>query len=233
MATAKAAHACGLSPEIVHHEPGALVMRFVDATTLTEQDVQQPETLARVVEVLKRCHHEMPNQLRGATLMFWVFQVCRNYLHTAAQGKSRVASRLAELAAVNDQLEKSVGPIQPAFCHNDLLPANFLDDGSKLWLLDWEYAGWNTPLFDLANLATNSQLSPEQEAGLLEQYFDQPAGPELLIRMRALACASLLRESLWSIVQEQHSTLDIDYAQYTDTNLARFDLALERMANSK
>ena len=46
--------------------------------------------------------------------------------------------------------KRAVGPIDLVFGHNDLLPANLLDDGSRMWLVDWDYAGWNSPLFDLA-----------------------------------------------------------------------------------
>lgn len=225
VATCRAAHACGLSPEIVHHEPGALVMRYIDAATLTEHDVRQPETLGRIIQLVRRCHTDMPHHLRGATLMFWVFQMCRDYLFTADQGKCRLTARLGDLAHMNEALEQLLGPIQPAFCHNDLLPANFLDDGERLWLLDWEYAGWNTPLFDLANLASNAQMEPEQEQWLLETYLGRTPGPDDIARLQVVACASLLRESLWSIVQEQHSALDFDFETYTNEYLSRLDAA--------
>jgi thiamine kinase-like enzyme len=132
VAAARAAHACGLSPEIIHQQPGAMVMRFIEAKTLTSDDVRQPETLQRVVKLIGDCHREMPRHLRGATLMFWVFQVCRGYLDTARGG--RLDTMLAELTARNQELEQLAGPIQPVFCHNDLLPANILDDGESLWL---------------------------------------------------------------------------------------------------
>ena len=227
LAACRAAHACGLAPEIVHHEPGALVMWFVQGDTLTEEDVRRPEMLARIVDVIRRCHTDMPYHLQGATLMFWAFQVCRNYLATTRDGTSRIAPQLSRLANINAELEHAVGPINPVFCHNDLLPANFLDDGERLWLLDWEYAGWNTALFDLANLASNSQMPDEQERGLLEMYFERATGTEELRRFAAIKCASLLRETLWGAVQELHSDLDFDFAGYTDENLARFDRAYE------
>ncbi len=227
LATCRAAHACGLGPEIVHHEPGALVMRFVDGTTLTEDAVRRPEMLERLVPVLRRCHTDMPRHLHGATLMFWPFQVCRNYLATAQSGTSRVGARLAGWSAANGELERAVGPIQPVFCHNDLLPANFIDDGRTIWLVDWEYAGWNTALFDLANLASNSQLPPEQQGWLLEAYFGRRLEAAERRRYHAIQCVSLLRETLWSVVQELHATLDFDFAAYTDENLARFERAYE------
>jgi len=113
------------------------------------------------------------------------------------------------------------------FGHNDLLTANFIDDGKRLWLLDWDYAGYNTALFDLANLSSNNELSPEQEDWILKAYYQQPVTDRLRRRLAAMKCASLLRETLWSIVSEIHSTLDFDYVSYTRKNLSRFENAFE------
>ena len=224
-ATCRAAHACGLAPEIVHHEPGALVMRFVHGTPLTAEALRRPDMLERAIGVVRVCHMDMPRHLRGATVMFWVFQVCRDYLASAAEGNSRLAPQLAHFGATNAELELALGAIRPVFCHNDLLPANFLDDGDRLWLIDWEYAGWNTALFDMANLASNSELPPEQERWLLEMYFARRPTTEEWRGFQAVKCASLLRETLWSAVQELHATIDFDFATYTDQNLARFESA--------
>ncbi|MEE9414402.1 MAG: phosphotransferase [Acidimicrobiales bacterium] len=217
---ARAAHACGLSPEIIHHQPGAMVMRFVEAKTLTSDDIAKPEMLRRVTELTRKCHDEMANQLRGATLMFWVFQVSRGYIDAAAGG--RLTNQLSELGKQNERLERLLGPIQPVFCHNDLLPANFLDDGDSLWLLDWEYAGWNSAMFDLANLASNAELCLDDQTLLLETYLDRSVQPQDTASLQTMKCASLLRETLWSLVQEDHSSLDFDYESYTDDYLARF-----------
>ena len=109
--------------------------------------------------------------------------------------------------------------------HNDLLAANFIDDGRRLWLIDWDYAGFNSPLFDLGGLASNNELSPSDEKWLLETYFERPLDDDLERRYRAMKCASLLRETMWSMVSEIHSAIDFDYAAYTAGNLARFEAA--------
>ena len=109
------------------------------------------------------------------------------------------------------------------FGHNDLLAANLLDDGDRLWLIDWEYAGFNTPLFDLGGLASNNELNESDERWLLEAYFESPVTDELWIRYQAMKTASLLRETLWSMISELHSSIDFDYAQYTRDNLSRYD----------
>ena len=159
----RAAAAAGIAPALIHSEPGALVTRFVEGRTLSAEDVRAPAMLERIVPLLGRCHREIPRVLRGAVPMFWVFHVVRDYAATLRDGGSRYEPQLAGLLARADELEAAVGPIDVVFGHNDLLAANFIDDGARLWLVDWEYAGFNSPLFDLGGLASNSELAPEQE----------------------------------------------------------------------
>jgi len=131
---------------------------------------------------------------------------------------------LMDIAA---KLEKAVGAIEPVFGHNDLLAANFIDDGARLWLVDWDYAGYNSALFDLGGLASNNELSSDQERWLLETYFGAPPTDDLRRRYGAMKCASLLRETMWSMVSEIHSVLDFDFVAYTALNMARFRRAHE------
>jgi len=223
LAASRAAAAAGVSPEVVHHEPGALVMEFVEGETLDEARVREPAMLARIVPLIKRCHNEIPIHLRGPTLMFWVFQVVRDYAGTLRDADSRVLGTLPRLLEISSTLEREVGPIQLVFGHNDLLAANFIDDGRRLWLIDWDYAGFNSPLFDLGGLASNNRLDSVQEAEILSEYFGAPADASLMRRYCAMKCASLLRESMWSMVSEVHSSLDFDFVGYTHENLARFE----------
>jgi len=157
--------------------------------------------------------------------MFWVFHVIRDYAGTLREGNSRSLDLLPSLLERAERLEAAVGPIEVVYGHNDLLAANFIDDGERLWLVDWDYAGFNSPLFDLGGLASNNELSAEQEEALLGAYFDRAPDAALMRSYRAMKCASLLRESLWSMVSEIHSSLDFDYVAYTEENLARFERA--------
>ena len=229
-AASRAAHAAGLSPEVVHQEPGALVLRFVEGRTLTPEDVRRPETLERILPLVKRCHREVPRHLRGPTLAFWVFHVVRDYVHTLGEAGSARVAELSRLFEVAETLERAVGPVELVFGHNDLLAGNLLDDGKRLWLVDWDYAGWGSALFDLGGLASNSALAPDQEEWLLATYFERSPDDTLRRAYAAMKCASLLRESLWSMVSELHSHLDFDYAAYTAENLARFERAYQEFA---
>jgi thiamine kinase-like enzyme len=225
LAASRAANLAGLSPGVVHSEPGILVLDFIEGRTLTPEDVRKPANLERLVDMVRRCHRDIPQHLRGPAAMFWVFHVVRDYAHTLHEGNSRHIALLPELLAHAARLESTVGPIEVVFGHNDLLAANFIDDGHRLWLLDWEYAGFNSPLFDLGGLASNSELSPEQAEQVLNLYFDAPLDDRLRRRAAAMTAASLLRETMWSMVSEIHSPVDFDYAAYTAENLRRFEAA--------
>lgn len=221
-AASRAAHAAGISPEVVHVEPGILVMRYVEGRTCTAADIRDPVRLQKIIPLVKRVHRELPRHLRGPALAFWVFHVIRDYAHTLEDAGSRYAPRLADLVDVATSLELAVGPVDMIFGHNDLLAGNFLDDGERIWLIDWDYAGFNSPLFDLANLASNSELDAEQEAWLIATYYGRTPDATLWQSYRAMKCASLLREAMWSMVSEIYSTLDFDYAAYTLDYMDRF-----------
>jgi thiamine kinase-like enzyme len=224
-AASRAAARAGISPEVIHHEPGLLVLDFIEGRTLTPEDVQQRAMQQRIVPLLKRAHKDVPRHLRGAALAFWVFHVLRDYGHTLAEAGHRLAPRLGEWARAASRLEARIGPIDLVFGHNDLLAANLIDDGKKLWLVDWDYGGFNSPLFDLGGVASNSELAEDDRLFLLEAYFDRPVDDAILLQSQAMLTASLLREAMWSMVSELYSTIEMDFVAYTTVNLRRFDVA--------
>ncbi|MCU0904071.1 MAG: phosphotransferase family protein [Tabrizicola sp.] len=226
LAASRAAHASGISPAVLYHEPGALVIDFVESRTMTGADLHDPGLLGQALDLVRRTHRDLPRSLRGPALTFWVFQVLRDYGATLAEGRSRHLPVLPGLLAEAETLERAVGRIEMVFGHNDLLPGNFLHDGSRMWLIDWDYAGWGSPLFDLGGLAANCGLDASQEAWVLEAYFGAPADADLWRRYRAMKAAAALREAMWSMVQEIHSGLDFDYRAYTAQYLDTYREAL-------
>jgi len=151
---------------------------------------------------------------------------------TLSDGLSRHLPLLPGLLDEADILEKAVGRIELVFGHNDLLPANFLHDGRRMWLIDWDYAGWNSPLFDLGGLAANTGLDPEQEGWLLSAYYGNQPDADLWRRFRAMKAAAALREAMWSMVQEIHSDLAFDYAAYTADYLETYRAAWVAFRNT-
>jgi len=223
LAASRAAHAAGLSPAVRYSGDGVLVMDYIDSQTLTAELIREDRMLQKVVDLVKQCHSRVPQHLRGASVVSWVFHIIRDYGATLVEGQSQYQEHLPEFLRIANQLETAAAPFDIVFSHNDLLAANILDDGERLWLIDWEYGGYNTPLFDLGGLASNNELDERQERWMLAYYFDRPLTDELWYRYQAMKCASLLRETLWSMVSEIHSTLDFDYTSYTAENLTRFE----------
>ena len=226
-AASKAAAAAGISPPVIYASPGVLVIDYIESTTLDSPGVRHDRV--RCLELVKRAHRDIPGWLRGPVLSFNVFHILRDYHHTLIAGQSRMTQQLGDLAQRAATLESLVGPVDLVFGHNDLLPGNFLDDGTRLWLVDWDYAGFNTPLFDLGGMSSNNGFDDADDRTMLEAYFETPVTDGLFVRYHAMRCASLLREAVWSMVSELHSTLNFDYVAYTTENMARFERAWTRL----
>ena len=184
--------------------------------------------LARIVPLLRACHREIPQHFRGPAPIFWVFQVLRDYAARLREdGQPHGAGAAPPAWRRPSAWKQMVGPVELVFGHNDLLAANLIDDGARLWLVDWEYGGFNSPLFDLGGLASNNELSPELEELAARSLLRGARRPTTCAAAtHAMKCASLLREAMWSMVSELHLTVDFDYAAYTAENLARFENGL-------
>ena len=228
--TARAAHAAGFAPAVEYAEPGLMVCAYIEAKTFSEENVRaNPE---RIATFIRRFHYEMPSQVSGAGFMFWVFHVIRDYARTLEANNSRMKSGLPGYLALAEELEKAQVPLPVIFGHNDLLPANFLDDGDRLWLIDFEYAGFGTALFDLAGAASNSGMNDAAALRLLTAYFGAAPDEGLLRAFDAMQCASLLREAMWAMVSELFMAAPgVDYTAYAHDNLERLDAALARYAS--
>ncbi|HTK83950.1 MAG TPA: phosphotransferase [Patescibacteria group bacterium] len=221
-AASRAAADAGISPNVVYSAPGVLVIDFIEGKTADAAMVR--EHMDEIVDLVHRAHDEVTEHLRGPALSFWVFHVIRDYV-AALREAGNSSPDLQDFLERADELEKAVGDVELVFAHNDLLAANFLNDGQRWWLIDWDYAGFNSPLFDLGGLASNNEFSEPEEKHMLERYFGQAADPALWKQYQAMKTASLLRETLWSMVSEIHSKLDFDYKTYTRTNKQRFEQA--------
>ena len=219
---ARAAHAAGFAPEVVHAEPGVMISRFIEGKTYGAEDVQA--NIPRIAEVVRRFHDRMPAHVSGAGFIFWVFHVIRDYAHTLREGGSRMAPRLEEFLALSVEMEAAQVPLPIVYGHHDLLPANFIDDGERVWIIDFEYAGFGTAMFDLAGIASNAGFDADQSEALMWAYLGHAPDDAFRRSHAAMQCASLLREAMWSMVSELHlDAPGVDYVAYTQENLDALD----------
>lgn len=224
--TARAASEAKFAPAVEHAAPGIMVSQYLNAKTY--QDVDVRENIDAIAALVREFHQQMPRFISGAAFMFWPFHVVRDYARTLREGKSRMAPHLPSYLSLADELEAAQVSLRIVFGHNDLLPANFLHDGSRLWLIDFEYAGFSTAMFDLAGLSSNAGFSDAESEYLLEVYFQQKPSSELKRSLHAMQCVSLLREAMWSMVSELYlNAPGTDYVAYTADNLDRLNGALD------
>ena len=213
-AASMAAFEAGLSPELVHAEPGIAVLRFIDGRTFTEADLRT--NVGRLAALLKECHGKVGRHVRGPANTFWVFHVIRDYV--------RLIDADRRYLAVADRLEQAQMPLPIVFGHHDLLPGNLMDDGKRLWLIDWEYGGFGTAMFDLANLSSNGAFDRAEDDALLDAYFAGKVDDALRHSFAAMKAASALREALWAMVSDVHlKTPGVDYKAHAKDYLARFE----------
>jgi len=227
-AASAAAHAAGLSPELVYAEPGIMVIGHIDGRTLAESDLRT--NIERIARILATCHGELARHLTGPANAFWAFHVIRDYARTLQASEGESGRELAKYLTIVDALEAGQAPLPIVFGHHDLLASNFIDDGKRLWLIDWEYGGFGTAMFDLANLASNGNFSPADDNFLLETYFRESVRDDDIGRsFDAMKVGSALREAAWAMVSAIHlSVAGVDYRAHAATYLARTEAALAR-----
>jgi thiamine kinase-like enzyme len=219
-AATAAAATLGIGPDVVAFEPerGCLVTAFIEARPVPEEELR-----TRVVEVAEalRAIHSGPS----LPATFSPFERTERYERTARERGGTIPAAYAEVRAAADRIEAVLdGAAVP--CHNDLLTANFLDDGERLRILDWEYAGMGDRFFDLANFSNHHDLSvPEMEA-LLEAYFGEST-PGRVARVQLMRLMAAFWEGMWGVVQATCSELDFDFLGYADEYLGKVQVKLD------
>ena len=218
-AATRVAAALGIAPEVVAFvEPeGYLVTRFVDGSPIPVGEMRTAENLKRVAERLRRVHDGPRFPAR-----FDAFRVVEAYMATAAGRGVPIPAAFETAKATADAIERARGPQGERPCHNDLLNANFIDDGGEIRIVDWEYAGMGDPFFDLANFSVNHELDDEQNVELLEAYSGGSTDADLRA-LRLMRFMSDFREAMWAVVQQGVSELDFDFVAYADDHFARLE----------
>jgi len=214
-----AAAAVGVGPEVVAFvEPeGYLVTRFIEGDVVVPEALREPEPIRRVAQALRAVHAGPPIPAR-----FDSFRVVEAYAATAAAHGVSLPQAYERARATAAEVEQARGPVPERPCHNDLLTANFIDDGSRIRIVDWEYAGMGDVYFDLANFAVNNGLPAEETTELLRAYFGD-ASPEHQRALTLMRFMSDFREAMWGVVQQALSDLEFDFAAYAEQHFERLE----------
>jgi thiamine kinase-like enzyme len=211
-ANSRAAAVSGASPRVVEYLPDdhLLVVDYIEGRTYTPDDLRDRANLAKVAAACRTLH-------AGPRFVseFDMFDVQAGYLETIQARGWRLPDRYLDFMPQAEQMRTALAayPIPTVPCNNDLLAANFVDDGERVWIIDFEYSGNNDPCFELGNIWSESTLAPDLLDELITQYFGRER-PQLVARARLLGLMSKYGWMLWASIQDANSELDFDFWEW-------------------
>jgi thiamine kinase-like enzyme len=208
----------GVGPAVVDfiESEGWLVTRFIDGRPIAIGDMKGPSILPRVADALRRIHSAaaIPGH-------FDVYTVVDEYRAEAEAHGVGIPDEFVAARGESERIRAARGPQPLVPCHNDLLNANFLDDGA-IRIVDWEYAGMGDRFFDLANFSVNHEFEVEDDRRLLVAYFGVERDADLA-SLRLMRFMSDFREAMWGVLQSGISELDFDFNGYASKHFARME----------
>jgi thiamine kinase-like enzyme len=208
----------GSGPAVVDFVPseGWLVARFIDGRAIPPEEMRSPAMMARVAEALRKLHSAAAIPGR-----FDAHAVVDEYRAEAESRSVEIPEEFAAAHVISERIRVGRGPQPLVPCHNDLLNANFLDDG-EIRIVDWEYAGMGDRFFDLANFSVNHEFEVEDDGRLLAAYFGQELESDLAA-LRLMRFMSDFREAMWGVLQSGISELDFDFKGYASKHFERLE----------
>jgi thiamine kinase-like enzyme len=208
----------GIGPAVVDFVPseGWLVASFIDGHPIPPKQMRSPAMMRRVAEALRKLHSAAAIPGR-----FDAHAVVDEYRAEAESRGVEIPEEFAAAHAISEQIRVGRGTQLLVPCHNDLLNANFLDDG-EIRIVDWEYAGMGDRFFDLANFSVNHEFSVEDDRRLLTAYFGAEREADLAA-LRLMRFMSDFREAMWGVLQSGISELDFDFKGYASKHFDRLE----------
>jgi thiamine kinase-like enzyme len=221
----RAAVAAGVAPGVLHALPAwdVFVIEWLDARTMSNGAFEEAGMPGRIGETLRRLH--AGPRFRDD---FNMFRLAERYLAVVDERAIPVPAGYRERMDRVRRIEEAlaVRPLPTVPCHNDLLAENYLDDGERLWIVDYEYSGNNDPTFELGNTCQELGFDDDRMITLCTAYFGE-ATPALLARMRLQTIMSDVGWTLWAAIQARISTIDYDFTGWAEERWARASAKLD------
>jgi thiamine kinase-like enzyme len=205
----RAAAEAGVAPPVVHAIPDwdVFVLEWLAARTMSNEALSAPGSPGRIAEALRRLH--AGPRFRDD---FDMFRLSERYLELVDERAIPIPGGYREHLGLLPRIEAALArhPLPTVPCHNDLLAENYILDGQRLRIVDYEYSGNNDPTFELGNTAQELGFDDARQEALCAAYFGE-ATPALMARMRLQMIMSDVGWTLWAAIQAAISTIDYDF----------------------
>ena len=218
----RAAEEAGVGAPVVDYRPdlGILLIGYLDGVTLTAADFACEGVLAKAALACRTLHGgpRFRNDFDMFARQSAYLEIVESHGFRLPNGYLEFAGQFASIRAALARPGHASVP-----CNNDLLAANFVDDGDKIWLIDYEYSGNNDPCFELGNIWRDNGLTLEQLEELVTAYYGRTTRHELA-RARLQGTVSQYGWTLWGCIQNGSSDLDFDFWEW---GMQRYENAVE------
>ena len=224
----KAAAEAGVAPQVLYHLPeyNVMVLKFLDGQTMSREALNQPGMPTRMAQALKRLH-------AGPRFYsdFNMFRLTEYYLKLCSERGIKIPEGYLERMSIVARIEEamSVRPLPTVPCNNDLLAENYMDDGEKLWLIDYEYSGNNDPTFELGNTCQEMEFDDARIHEICSAYFGDVSADKIA-RMKLNMIMSDVGWGLWAAIQARISTIDFDFWGWA---MDRWGRAVQKMDSAE
>ena len=219
-----AAAQAGVGAAIVQYLPDipVMVLEYIHGATMSSARLREPAQIPRIAAAT-RALHAGPAFANS----FNMFRTMDFYLAIVREQGFRIPDGYDDYVPVAHRIETALAarPLALVPCNNDLLAENFIDDGARLRLVDYEYSGNNDPCFELGNICNENDFAPEQVEQLCAAYFGQ-ASDALVARMWLYYCMSNIGWVLWGSIQNSISAIEFDFWEWT---LTKWRKALDKV----
>ncbi len=224
----RAAAEAGVGPKVLYHLPeyDVMVLEFIDGITMSKDALSAPGMPTRMAQAIKKLHAG-PRFLTD----FNMFRLTEYYLNLCDERDIPIPDGYLDRMPIVNEIEKtmSVKPLQTVPCNNDLLAENYIDDGTSLRLIDYEYSGNNDPCFELGNTCQEMEFNETQIREVCAAYFGE-ASDKMIARMKLNMIMSDVGWGLWAAIQEKISTIEYDFWGWA---IERWGRAMEKMDSAE
>ncbi|MET0843964.1 MAG: phosphotransferase [Mycetocola sp.] len=219
-----AAERAGVGAPVVDYRPdlGVLVIGFLEGSTLSRESFGDASVIERVAASCRQLH-EGPRFLGT----FDMFERQQGYLRTVQTNGFRLPAGYLDHAEALGRIRKALAVRDEGTvpCNNDLLAENFVDDGGKVWLIDYEYSGNNDAAFELGNIWGECRLSLDQLDALVTAYYGRHRRSRVA-RARLQGIVGQYGWTLWGAIQNAVSPVEFDFWEWA---MERFDMATSQL----